>query len=197
MTAVVVLLLANGVLGAIDTIWYHELRAALPRRPERHRIELRLHAGRDAVYAVLYGTIGWWAWRGSWAWVLGALLAVEIVITLTDFVVEDRTRTLSAGERILHSVMAIVYGAMLTRLVPEMIDWASTTAGTTGSRGVTATGVPMLLAATSSLLAVGIACSGARDALASLGHPEAQNAGPEVHRPLARPGFRGTSVTAR
>ena len=40
MTVVVVLLLANGVLGAVDTLWYHEYRAALPRRPDRHRTEL-------------------------------------------------------------------------------------------------------------------------------------------------------------
>jgi hypothetical protein len=158
MTTVVGLLLANGVLGAVDTVWYHEIRAGLPRRPDRHRTELRLHAARDAVYAVLYGTIGWWAWRGAWAAVLGALLAVEIVITLADFVVEDRTRTLGAGERVLHSVMAIVYGVMLGRLAPLLAAGAHTAA-----TGAVAT--PLAVVATA--FGAGIALSGLRDLRAS------------------------------
>jgi hypothetical protein len=162
VTIVVLLLLANGVLGAVDTLWYHEYRAALPRRPDRHRTELWLHAGRDAVYAVLYGTIGWVAWQGGWAVVLAGLLAVEIVITLADFVVEDRTRDLAAGERVLHSVMAIVYGAMLTRLVPQIVDWAQapTALAPAGT-------VPAALAWAATALGAGIAASGARDARAA------------------------------
>jgi hypothetical protein len=156
MTTVVLLLLANGVLGAVDTLWYHEVRAGLPRRPDLYGTELRLHAARDAVYAVLYGTIGWWAWRGAWVGVLGALLAVEIVITLADFVVEDRTRALGAGERVLHSVMAIVYGAMLCRLVPILAAGAPTGGP-----------VPVPLALMATLFAAGIAVSGLRDAVAS------------------------------
>lgn len=162
MTAVVVLLVANGLLGAVDTLWYHEHRAALPRRPDRFRTELRLHAARDAVYAVLYGTIGWWAWRGAWAAVLAGLLAVEIVITLADFVVEDRTRALGPGERVLHSVMAIVYGVMLGRLAPVLAGWAhDPTALARAGR------VPALLAAVASAFGAGIAASGARDAWAA------------------------------
>lgn len=164
MTDVVVLLLVNGVLGAIDTLWYHEHKAGLARRPDRHRTELRLHAGRDAVYAVLYGTIGWWEWRGAWSGVLAAMLAVEIVMTLADFVVEDRTRSLSGGERVLHSVMAIVYGAMLMRLAPELVEWAQTPTSLDGHAG----GVPATLASLATLLGLGIALSGARDAAASL-----------------------------
>jgi hypothetical protein len=163
MTAVVILLLANGVLGAVDTLWYHEHRAGLARRPDRHRTELWLHAGRDAVYAVLYGTIGWVAWQGGWAVVLAGLLAVEIVITLADFVVEDRTRDLAAGERVLHSVMAIVYGAMLTRLLPALAGWAAEPTALLPATGA----VPPPLAWTAIVLGAGIAVSGARDALAA------------------------------
>jgi hypothetical protein len=162
MTAVVVLLLAQGVLGAVDTIWYHEIVAGLPRRPDRHRTELRLHAGRDAVYAVLYGTIGWTAWRGAWAGVLIALVATEVVITMADFVVEDRTRTLSGGERVLHSTMAIVYGAMLMRLAPVLAGWAGEPTAL-----ARADEVPAALAAIATVFGAGIALSGARDARAS------------------------------
>ena len=163
MTAVVILLLANGVLGAVDTLWYHEHRAGLARRPDRHHTELWLHAGRDAVYAVLSGTIGWVAWRGAWAVVLAGLLAAEIAITLADFVVEDRTRRLAPGERVVHAVMAVVYGAMLSGLVPVLVGWAAEPTALLPATGA----VPPPLAWAATVLGAGIAVSGARDALAA------------------------------
>ena len=57
------------------------------------------------------------AWQGGWALVLAALLAAEIILTLTDFVVEDAVRStfggVYPGERVMHAVMGLVYGAML------------------------------------------------------------------------------------
>jgi hypothetical protein len=41
------LLAIQGVIGAFDTLYYHEWRARLPARPEITRAELRLHAARD------------------------------------------------------------------------------------------------------------------------------------------------------
>lgn len=163
MTVVVGLLLANGVLGAFDTLWYHEFRARLAQRPDLYRTELRLHALRDAVYAVLYGTIGWWAWNGGWAFVLASLLAIEITVTMADFVVEDKTRTLSGGERVLHALMAIVYGAMLAHLAPVLFDRAQEPTSLWGG----STDVPVEMAIVASLLGVGIAASGVRDWVAS------------------------------
>lgn len=163
MTVVVGLLLVNGILGAVDTLWYHEYRSRLAWHPELYRTELRLHAARDAVYTVLYGSIGWWRWEGAWAGVLASLLTVEIVITLADFVVEDRTRSLAAGERVLHSAMAIVYGAMLMRLVPELVQRGQEPT----SLWVGETGVPVAMAGMATLLGAGIAVSGLRDAFAS------------------------------
>ena len=179
MTAVVLLLLANGVLGAVDTLWYHEIVAGLPRRPDRHGTELRLHAARDAVYAVLYGTVGWWAWRGGWAAVLGALLATEIVITLADFVVEDRTRQVAAGERVLHATMAIVYGAMVCRLLPILA--AGAPAGPP---------VPTPLAVLATLFGLGIAASGLRDATAAA-VPQRRDRGPRGQGGGGGGGVRG------
>lgn len=182
MTAAVVLLLVNGVIGAVDTLWYHEYKGRLAWRPDLYRAELRLHASRDAVYAVLYGTIGWWRWSGLWAAVLLALLATEILVTLTDFVVEDRTRPLGAGERVLHSLMAIVYGAMLTQLLPELLDRLRDPA----ALWVGDSGVPPELAAMATLFGMGIAASGIRDALASSGSSK-QPPAPQGERPEPRP----------
>lgn len=51
------LLFAQGVLGAFDTLYYHEYKLRLPAQPHA-RHELQLHACRDFAYAVLFGTIG-------------------------------------------------------------------------------------------------------------------------------------------
>ena len=51
------------------------------------------------------------------------MLSTEILITLTDFVVEDRTRRLPAGERILHTVLAINFGMFLVSFAPLLGQW--------------------------------------------------------------------------
>lgn len=171
MNQVLALLLLNGVLGAIDTLWYHEWKTKLPSRGGAIRLELALHAGRDAVYAVIYGTLGWVAWTGAATVVLAALIGLEIVITLTDFVVEDRHRPLiggmAAGERVLHSLMAIVYGAMLAKLLPIMTTWWSLDSGLTAHERLGA-GPPTVVAIVATVFGIGIALSGVRDALSAL-----------------------------
>jgi len=60
-------------------------------------------------------------------------LLTEIAITLSGFVVEDRIRKrlggVYAGERALHGIMAIVYGAMLAQLIPVLVYWESASTG--------------------------------------------------------------------
>jgi uncharacterized protein YggT (Ycf19 family) len=167
VTTVLGLLLANGLLGAIDTLWYHEWRAQLARRGGPLRTELALHAGRDAIYTVIYATLGWLAWHGAFAVLLTVLLAGEILLTLADFVTEDRLRPaiggMAAGERVLHTAMAIVYGAMLASLVPLLDSWW----GDESALATHSQPPPAWMAAAASVLAAGIAVSGARDALAT------------------------------
>jgi hypothetical protein len=64
---------------------------------------------------------------------LAVLLAAEITLTLTDFVVEDAVRSFLGGvypgERVMHAVMGLVYGAMLAYLLPVVaVWWAAPTA---------------------------------------------------------------------
>ena len=159
MTAALLLLLTQGALGAFDTLWYHEWQARLPSSPAA-RTELRLHAARAFAYAVVFGGLGWFAWTGSLAVVLAAILLLEIGITLWDFIEEDRSRPLPAGERVMHTVMAIVYGAFLANLVPEMIVWWRLPTGLGWSdHGI--------LSWLMSALAAGVFLSGIRDLLAS------------------------------
>jgi uncharacterized protein (TIGR01777 family) len=128
MTAVLILLVCQGILGAIDTLWHHEATARLPASPTA-RQELVLHGLREGIYAVIFLTLPWLRWEGWLAWALVALLAVEVVITLQDFLLEDRTRRLPPSERVLHTVMAMSYGALLVLLAPLIVQWAGRPAG--------------------------------------------------------------------
>lgn len=122
MKVALILLLMQGCLGAFDTLWYHELKLRLPHVPTARR-ELRLHALRDFVYAIIFGSLAWATWHGLWAGVFIALLLVEIVVTLRDFIEEGLTRQVPAGERCMHAVMGIVYGAFLANLLPQVFTW--------------------------------------------------------------------------
>src|SRR5436190_19922649 len=92
MTAALWLLAVQGVIGAFDTLYYHEWRARLPARGRQVASELRLHALRDFLYAIIFGTLPWLAWQGMWAVALAAVLLAEICLTMADFVTEARVR---------------------------------------------------------------------------------------------------------
>lgn len=86
------LLAIQGIVGAFDTFYYHEWRARLPGRVPGTAPELKLHAARDFLYAVLFGALPWLAWKGLWVVAIAAVLLAEIILTLTDFVVEIQVR---------------------------------------------------------------------------------------------------------
>jgi uncharacterized protein (TIGR01777 family) len=89
-----------------------------------------------------------------------AVLVVEVLVTLMDFVEEDMSRKLPASERINHTLLALNYGAILILLLPVLIEWADRpTAITTAYYGVWS-----ILAA---LAALGAGIGGARDFAAS------------------------------
>src|SRR5436305_2072414 len=121
------LLCAVALLGAFDTLYYHEWRAKLPALGPVAKSELQLHAFRDFVYAVLFAGLPFWAWHGWYALVVVGLFLIEIVLTLWNFVVEGWIRKplggVYAGERVMHGIMGIVYGAMLATIVPTLRLW--------------------------------------------------------------------------
>jgi len=123
MSLLAVLLVTQIVLGGFDNLWHHELSERLPGKREA-RVEVALHSGRELCYALLFAGLAWWTWRGAWAAAVVALLVIEVCVTLADFVVEDRTRRLPTTERVLHTVLAINFGAMLAVLAPTLLAWA-------------------------------------------------------------------------
>jgi hypothetical protein len=122
MMPVIWLLIVQGALGAADTLWYHEWKVALHSRAGARR-ELVLHSLRNFCYASLYGMLAWREWHGPVAAVFFGLLAAELVITLSDFLEEDRTRKLPGGERVMHALVGVAWGAMLVYFLPVVWGW--------------------------------------------------------------------------
>lgn len=167
MSAALWLLAVQGVIGAFDTLYYHEWRARLPAQGLQSAPELKLHAARDFLYAVLFATLPWLAWQGGWMLVLVAVLIAEIALTLKDFVVEISVRkTLGdvyGGERVTHAIMGILYGAMIASLIPVLIAWWSLPTALV----VEPADVPASLRWVLEIMAIGVLASGLRDCYAA------------------------------
>jgi len=159
MKTAIWLLLVQASLGAFDTLYYHEYMLKLPDG-EHTGVELRLHATRDFAYAVIIGTLGFVTWNGLFAWLLLFFLLGEICITLWDFIEEDKIRKLPPGERAMHAIMGIVYGAFLAFLIPQMFRWSRLDTGF----GASYHGFPAWILA---VIATGVFVSGIRDLIAS------------------------------
>jgi uncharacterized protein (TIGR01777 family) len=110
-------------MGAFDTLYHHEMTERLAWRPSQ-RYELILHGVRNLIYAALFLVLGWIEPHGIWSILVAVFLAVEVVITLMDFVEEDMSRKLPASERINHTLLTLNYGAILVLLLPVLAGWA-------------------------------------------------------------------------
>jgi uncharacterized protein (TIGR01777 family) len=172
------LIILQMAMGAFDVAYHHELTERLAWRPAQRR-ELSLHAVRNMLYAVLFTVFGWFEPRGAWAVVVMAILAIEVAVTLMDFVEEDVSRKLPASERITHTLLAINYGAILVLLLPLLLGWA--VQGTSLARvnhGV--------LSALATMAAIGVAGFGARDVYTAWRTQRLRLAPPDaLARPLA------------
>jgi hypothetical protein len=161
----------QGLIGAFDTLFYHEWKARLPARGRRAVPELTLHAARDFFYGVLFCTLPWFAWKGTWTVVLLGVITAEIILTLWDFVVEIAVRKelgdVYPGERVTHALMGITYGAMLASLAPTLNSWWGSPTSFTMQPAMSPEWVRTVLSA----MGVGVVASGLRDLYASLGLP--------------------------
>jgi hypothetical protein len=171
MRTALYMLAIQGLIGAFDTLFYHEWKAQLPARGRRAAPELFLHAARDFFYGVLFCTLPWLAWMGRWALVLGGVIVAEIILTLWDFVIEIAVRKdlgdVYAGERVTHAVMGILYGAMLASLVPTLTVWW----GSRSSLALQPAPIPAPMRIAITLLGAGVIISGVRDLYAAFGFP--------------------------
>jgi hypothetical protein len=161
----------QGLIGAFDTLFYHEWKARLPARGRRAASELLLHAARDFFYWILFCTLPWLSWKGSWTGVLLGVFVAEIILTLWDFVVEIAVRRdlgdVYAGERVTHAIMGIMYGAMLASLAPTLSSWLGSPTALSIEPAMISEWARVFLTA----MGVGVVVSGLRDLYAALGLP--------------------------
>ncbi|WP_186172850.1 TIGR01777 family oxidoreductase [Burkholderia gladioli] len=155
----VALLIVQGLMGGFDTLYHHEFTEDLAHRPKA-RLELAIHAVRALLYGLAFASIAHLAFLGAWTLAIAALVLVEVLLTLWDFVVEDGSRKLPATERVLHTLLAINGGAVFGLYAMQLWHWAALPTALMrlelGWRG-------WLL----SLFALGVAASGLRDGLAA------------------------------
>jgi len=153
------LLTAQGLLGAFDTLYHHELTVALPR--QRAAVpELRIHATRSLLYGAVFAAMAWLQFHGAWVWPIVLVVLTEIGLTLWDFVVEDATRRLPASERITHTVLAINGGALFGFYGWQLWQWHALPTGISLAH---AGAFQCVL----SVFAAGVFASGIRDGLAA------------------------------
>ena len=153
------LLLVQALMGAFDTIYHHELTVALPSQPTA-RTELRIHALRSLLYGLIFAGLAWFTFGGWWVALLWLVVAAEVLLTLIDFLVEDRTRTLPHSERVMHTLLAIGAGATFTTLALQTPAWWHLP----GELVTTDYGWQSWVL---TLAAIGVTLSGVRDALAA------------------------------
>ncbi|MBR0801509.1 TIGR01777 family oxidoreductase [Bradyrhizobium jicamae] len=176
-------------MGVFDTFYHHEFTERLAWRPSQ-RYELRLHGVRNMLYALLFLLLGWLEVHGIFAIAIIAVLVIEVVVTLMDFVEEDLSRKLPPSERINHTLLALNYGAILVLLLPVLTGWA-----------VRPTGIALAYAGWLSIVAAasaaGAALCGVRDlaAAARLGRMTSVHAGSLVDRVPARQTVLVTGAT--
>lgn len=123
MENIIYILIFQGFLGGFDVLWNHEFKEKLPSKPTA-ALEQKIHGVRELFYAVVFLGLAWLIWQGIWAYVLFGVILIEIILTAWDFVVEDKTRTLSATERITHLILSITGGAYVAFLIPVLFEWS-------------------------------------------------------------------------
>ena len=168
MEIALAIMIVQGILGAFDTLYYHEIVCRLPVHGPKVGGELRLHATRDFVYGTLFLTLPFVTWQGWLALILIFLIGFEIAITIWDFNTEAVERVAIGGvansERGLHLIMAVIYGVFLARLAPEVWQWGSMPTGFGIQDSVADWQIFVCV-----VFGVGVILSGVRDLCASFG----------------------------
>ena len=122
MPAYVYVLLLHGVLGFLDIVVNHELLAKLPKRGDA-AAEETLHAARETIFACLFACLAWFEWHGAWVWWIVALLACEVLVSARDVIVEGDTRILPVSERVIHLLLFISLGVLMTLVGYALVWW--------------------------------------------------------------------------
>jgi hypothetical protein len=167
MNVATYILFVLGCLGATDILLYHSVAHGI-RSHHDSRFELMLHSLRGPTYAVLFILVPNFAMQGAFFWLLIALCVFDVGISLGDFMIERSSREffggLPTGEYILHIILAMLFGALVTSIFFSVGHW-----GAMPTRfAYEPVPVPGLLRGLMVFMAVLVSISGALDAIAAL-----------------------------
>src|SRR5215472_1227318 len=111
------LLFALGCLGAADILLFHSVAHGIRSHVDSVG-ELVTHSLRGPTYAALFLLIPNFELDGLFAWALVTLFVFDVGISIWDFSLEQGSRRflggLPSGEYVLHMLMAMVFGALVT-----------------------------------------------------------------------------------
>jgi uncharacterized protein (TIGR01777 family) len=128
MQTLLLLLSIQGLIGAYDSIYHHDFKEKLSLKPTA-RNELKIHSIRSMLYSILFLSFGWSEWHGWLVLLFAVILAIELILTLWDFVEEDRSRVLPPTERITHTILTLNFGVIIALFVPELLRWQALPTG--------------------------------------------------------------------
>jgi hypothetical protein len=121
-----IVLLVIGVLGAVDSLYFHAHTAKLALRDDARR-EAQLHVIRGGLYVVQFLVLPNIALYGAWVWALLPLFALDIGFAALDIYEESRTRvargSLPAGEYCMHIALSVLVGVFLCLVAQQAISW--------------------------------------------------------------------------
>lgn len=116
MTASFYLLLAIGLLGAFDVVYFHIYRCRLHLRPECQR-EVLWHTVRHVVYALQFLWVPHLRFQGAALLGLGVVYAADVFVAWADVWEEKQSRAsqggLPRGEYLMHVVLSVLVGLYL------------------------------------------------------------------------------------
>ncbi len=116
MTTAFYLLLAIGLLGAFDVVYFHVWRGRLQERPECQR-EVLWHTARHLIYALQFLWVSHLRLQGAALALLGVLYAADVFVAWADVWEERDSRApqggLPRGEYFMHVVLSVLVGLYL------------------------------------------------------------------------------------
>jgi hypothetical protein len=161
------LLFVLGLLGATDIAVYHSFAHGI-RQHRDCRAELVVHSLRGPTYAALFVLVPNFALHGAWFWCLIALFAFDVSLSIVDFSLEGQSRRslggLPTGEYVLHVILAMLFGALVTAAAYGSGSWATLPTQVTYEPAA----VPIALRLVMMVMAALVLYSGIQDSVAAV-----------------------------
>ena len=166
MEAATYILFGLGFLGATDIALYHSFSHGIRSHPDA-RGELVVHSLRGPTYAALFLVIPNLVLQGFYFWCLLALFVFDVLISIVDFALERESRRLlgglPSGEYVLHIIIAMLFGGLLTAVCLEAGAWRNEPTQIAYAPAA----VPDVLRLVMAVMALLVLISGIQDAMAA------------------------------